>query len=576
MSRTSLALAISLTFAALLPGGALAAGETPAKAPAKRGGLTRALPMGAEDVYGRNVFQVLIGEFALRRGEYDLAADAWGDLAARTRDPLVLSRAVEVMGATRYFERGLELADLWQKVEPESLKARQMRSTLLVLANRTDDLAPQLAQMLQQDKANLAANLLQLNRLLVRQTDKKAVLRLVERLIAPYREVPEAQFALAQAAMAAGDEKRALDAAGRAQELRPDWEMAAMLRSQLILRQTGNTAAVAALEQFVERYPQANDARLMLARLLIGERRLNDSRMHFERLIKEAPTSPEVVYPLAMLALQQGDLAFGKGLLERLLDTDFPDKGAVHYFLGQLSEEGGRDAEALGHYAQVSDGEHYFTARGRTVGLLQKQGRIEDARRVLRETRAANEKERTQLVLAETQLLREARREGEAYAVIVQALKEQPDNGEWLYEAGMLAERENQLEPMERYFRRLLELQPDHAHALNALGYSFAERGIRLDEAEKLIRKALALTPDDPFITDSLGWVFFRQNRPDEALSTLRRAYQGKADPEIAAHIGEVLWSMGRRDEARSVLLEAQRQHPGNETLDGIIKKLLP
>ena len=50
--------------------------------------------------------------------------------------------------------------------------------------------------------------------------------------------------------------------------------------------------------------------------------------------------------------------------------------------------------------------------------------------------------------------------------------------------------------------RDRLKLKPEHAHALNALGYSFAERNMRLDEAKKLITRALALAPEDPFIMD--------------------------------------------------------------------------
>ena len=572
MSRKPFSVLLSLLIAVLASGPVLATGDESGRASGKRLAPAR----GVEDLYGRNVFQTLIGEFALRNGESALAADAWTDLAVRLREPLVLARAVEVLVLTKRYERALELLDVWQQVEPNSPQARQMRSTLLVLANRTDDLVPQIAQMLAQDRAHLPGNLLQLNRLMARQTDKKAVLRIVERLTLPYLDLPEAHFALAQASMAAGDDKRALDSAMRALEVRPDWETAAMLRAQLQLRLANAGVAIDGLVQFVTANPAGADARLMLARILAAERRLDESRKHFEVLVKAAPENPEIIYPLAILALQQGDLAFGRSLLERLLPLDFPDKSTVHYFLGQLAEEGGQAEQALREYAQVLSGEQYVTARARSAVLLQKAGRVEEARSLLRETRGGTPAERAQLVLAESQLLREAGRSAEAYEVVKAALKTQPDNLDFLYEAGMLAEREGRHEAMEDYFRQILAIKPDHAHALNALGYSYADRNIRLDEAESLIRRALAVTPDDPFITDSLGWVYFRQGRLEEALKTLQRAYKAKPDPEIAAHIGEVLWQMGRHDEARRVLLDAQKKNPEHEVLGGVIKKLLP
>ena len=39
-----------------------------------------------EDLLGRTVFQVLIGELALREGAVDLSLQAWVDLAQRTRE----------------------------------------------------------------------------------------------------------------------------------------------------------------------------------------------------------------------------------------------------------------------------------------------------------------------------------------------------------------------------------------------------------------------------------------------------------------------------------------------------------
>ena len=156
------------------------------------------------------------------------------------------------------------------------------------------------------------------------------------------------------------------------------------------------------------------------------------------------------------------------------------------------------------------------------------------------------------------------------------ALTKQPDNPEILYETALTAERIGKPDLLETHLKRLLELKPDHAHALNALGYSLADRNQRLDEAHDLITRALNLNPDDAFIMDSMGWVLYRQGKLDEALQTLERAYSLKADPEIAAHLGEVLWQLGRRDEARRILRDAAKKHPENEVLAGTLKKFLP
>jgi Flp pilus assembly protein TadD len=139
-----------------------------------------------------------------------------------------------------------------------------------------------------------------------------------------------------------------------------------------------------------------------------------------------------------------------------------------------------------------------------------------------------------------------------------------------------MAERQGKPEILEKHLRRLIEIKPDHAHGLNALGYSYADRNINLAEAYDLINRALALSPGDPFITDSLGWVLFRQGKREEALKVLESAYGTRADPEIAAHLGEVLWTLGRRQEAARLLKDAAKQFPESEILAAALKKFAP
>jgi Flp pilus assembly protein TadD len=248
----------------------------------------------------------------------------------------------------------------------------------------------------------------------------------------------------------------------------------------------------------------------------------------------------------------------------------------VHFFIGQIDDDEKRPAAALEHYRQVNGGDQYIAARSRAAQILFKQGKADEAREMIQTTRAGDDKERTQLILAESQLLREAGRNDQAYTMLEAALAKQPDNSELLYETALTAERLGKVEVLETHLKRLLVLKPDHAHALNAMGYSLAERNIRLSEAYELISRAQALAPEDPFIMDSMGWVLFRQGDLNKALSTLERAYKIKPDPEIAAHLGEVLWAMQRKDDARQILKEASAKNPDSEILASTIKKLTP
>lgn len=75
------------------------------------------------DQTGQAVFQVLVAEMALQRGDTNLATKAYSDLSLRTRDPRVLERTVEIAGYARRYDIALEAAKLWLDAEPGSARA---------------------------------------------------------------------------------------------------------------------------------------------------------------------------------------------------------------------------------------------------------------------------------------------------------------------------------------------------------------------------------------------------------------------------------------------------------------------
>lgn len=574
---------LAVLVAALAANGVLAADAAPAPVAKSRAAKAERAPRApaavptsaAELPAGQVAYQVLLAEIALRRGYGDLALSVYAELALRSRDPQVLARAIEVAGFARRMDLAHELAQLWVETEPESVTARQTLVGVLIVLNRLDDLVPHLSKLLEQDKDNLGDNLSRLNRMLVRQPDKSAVLRLVQRVTQPYQGVAEAHFAVAQAALAAGDRPLAQESVRRAQELRPEWEMPVLLEAPIVSAEAP-AKVVPLLERYLSRHPNAKDVRLHLARAYVGDKRFSDASAEFRRLLRDFPNSVEVVYPVAILALQQNDLDTAETQLKHLLELEFGDRNLVNYYLGQVMEARKNEAAAIDYYGQVGLSEPFLNARNRQAMLLARAGKLDEARQVLQQTATMHPTERVALGQSEAQLLRDAKRYAEALEVLERLLKSNPGNAELLYDSALVADRLDKVALVEERLRQVIALQPENAHAYNALGYTFAERNMRLDEARELVARALALLPDDAFIIDSMGWVLYRQGDLAGALIQLQKAYGLRQDPEIAAHMGEVLWGLGRQDEARRVLREAARKDPDNEALAAAVKKFQP
>jgi tetratricopeptide (TPR) repeat protein len=526
------------------------------------------------DLTPRLLYLFLLAEIAGQRGQMASATELYRDIARETRDPRIARRATELALHARRTDMALDAARVWLEVEPDSAQARQTVVSLLAAHGRYDELVSVVAGMLAADPQNVGPNLLRLNRLFARGGDRQAIRTLVETVTAPYLQIPEAHYARALAAFEARDMVTARSAITHALELKPDWEAAALFHVQLI---ENRAEALAALGGFVAAYPQAHEARMAYARALVGEKMYAEARREFGILLEHGASDQDkngdVIFAVAVLSLQLNDTAQAEKQLHRLIDIGHAEADKARFYLGQIAEEDKRWDESLKWFAQVGRGEHYLTARLHAANVLVKQDKLDLARRQLAEAEVANPRERVQLLIGEAQLLREAGRIADAYDVLTAGLAQQPDQPELLYEIALLAEKMGRADELEKRLRRLIELRPDHAHALNALGYSLAERNVRLIEARELIERALQLAPNDPFILDSKGWVLFRQGDAPAALDVLNTAFTIRADPEIAAHLGEVLWSLGRQVEARQTWEKARLEHPASEALAETIKR---
>lgn len=543
---------------------------------ADKGEAGGALP--AQELTPRTVYQFLLAEIAGARGQIGLSAQLYIDLARATRDPRIARRATEIAMYSRNPQLAGEAARLWTETAPDSEEARrvlagvggQMGGSAQV---NLEQIQIQLARTLAQSNARLAQNLLSLNRALAGVPDKEAAQGIVRRLTDPYLDLPEAHIARAQAAMIAEEPMQALGAVDTALQLRPGWEPAVQLKAQ-ILQHTGATAeAVRQLETELARNPDSASLRLTYARALVSAQRFDAARDEFRRLLAANPGDAELLYAVGLLSMQLDDSADAEARYVEALEAGHPQPDLIRLQLGQIAEQRGEGVLARKWFGEVTDERHHSEAMIRSARSLAREGSIDEARALLKAQQGSDEDMRRYL-LAEAQLLREAGRADEALAALDKALAATPDDVDLLYETAMLAERLNHIDVMEARLRRVIELEPEHAHAHNALGYSLADRGLRLDEAEALIARAHELLPDDAFILDSLGWVRFRLGDAAGALAHLERAYTIRQDAEIAAHLGEVLWALDRREDANRIFDEARQAHPDNSLLADTVRRL--
>jgi len=537
------------------------------------------------------MYRLLLGDVALQRGEPALAARAYLEAARETRDASLARRATEVAVGARARLLSVESAKLWSEIDPSAQRPKQLLAALASGSSGkgfdapgvANDLKAELERVLAEAAATPAAlseAFLQLNRLLAQEPDRVATFKLVESVAQPYPDLAEARFAVALAAYNTGladmsTQTAAIREVDRALLLKPGWERAAMLKAE-ILGKRSPAEAIDYLVAYLAAHPDSKAAGASLAQLYVEQRRFAEARAIFEQFWAADKENRVYEFAIAELAFQMKDWTAAEKLFQDLVDSDYEDNGGVELRLAQVAEETGRYAVAFDRYRAVPDGERAWYAKLRAAAMLGKQNKLADAKRFLADLPAVTIEQRVQVRQAEAQLLRDAGDNAAAYAVLKQALTEHPDEPDLLYDSAMVAEKLDQVDVVEAQLTRLIELRPDNAQALNALGYTLVDRTPRTAEGAALIEKALKLSPGDPFILDSMGWAQFRMGHLDQAEDYLRRALAERPDPEIAAHLGEVLWAKGERARAREVWQSQLKSSPDNPVLLETMRRLSP
>lgn len=521
------------------------------------------------------LYEYLLTEIANQRGHKALAVEGSADIARRTRDPRLAKRAAQFSLESGDMNKAIDAFRFWQEIEPAATMATRMLSSLLLRGGRLEEARLEFAKVLKADEPDVGKTFLQLYPMMASYPDKAAVLQLMRDLAVSYPEVAEAHLVVAQLALAASDEMLALNEARQARKLRPEWDAPVALEAQL-LRRSAPQQGLELLRRYLSGYPQANQIRLQYARALLEQKQYKAARDEFQQLLRASPDDVDLAFAAALISLQLNDFSGAEAQLRQTLDKGGKGQDGAEYFLGQLSEAKEDEDEALAHYREVKAGEYLFSAQLRLVYLLNKRGKLDEARHHLQQAQATTSQQRVQLLMIEAQLLREALQFSEAYQVLQQGLVKLPHQPELLYEAAMTGEKLGKYDESEKLLRKLIQLKPDHAHAYNALGYSLLERNVRIAEALALVEKALELAPDDLAVMDSVGWAYFRSGKLDESVQMLRRAFAGNSDPEIAAHLGEVLWARGDKAEATKIWQDSLKAHPDNAPLQAVMKRFLP
>src|SRR5438477_255742 len=242
--------------------------------------------------------------------------------------------------------------------------------------------------------------------------------------------------------------------------------------------------ALDAAKTWYELEPQSAAPLSVVASLLVSARKVDEAQPYLQKLLEAEgvdlergylqlnrllaanPNDAELVYTIGILAFQVKDYAVAEDNMKRLIALpDYRDPDSARFILGQIAEEQKQWPRAIQWYEAIEDGEQALPARLRTANAIAKQGKLDAAREYLHKTAADHPGQEVQFTVAEAQILRDANQNKEAFDLLGNALKEEPEQPELLYDYALTAEKLERFDVLEKNLRKLIEVKPDHAHA---------------------------------------------------------------------------------------------------------------
>jgi tetratricopeptide (TPR) repeat protein len=118
-----------------------------------------------------------------------------------------------------------------------------------------------------------------------------------------------------------------------------------------------------------------------------------------------------------------------------------------------------------------------------------------------------------------------------------------------VYYLATLYEKNKNTNKAKTLMELILSKNPNHAHALNFLGYSLLESNQNLDQAYKYIKKAVEVSPKDGYIRDSLGWYYYKTGNYVKAGAEMKKAWElEQGDSTIARHLALTYFKFNQKD----------------------------
>ncbi len=524
----------------------------------------------ALDLTSETLAGLLVANLASYQGKWSLAATRAQQVAMVTRDYRVARLATLLALRDNDYQKGLHSAELWYELDSDSADPLNM---LLITQLGSGDAEGVKVSIANHAKGkNLDSHIKQIAALLIRQKNKDEAIKAASHMVENYDRSAQAALSSAFVAEFFAEFELSEQWVIKALTLRPGWDLAAQMQAKLLASQGKIEERGKFIAEYAEQHPESITMQINLAAEMVRKGKVDEAYDFIQRILEADPRNVDALQYAGALAEDQKDFASASRFYQRALNIE-PSNDDIRWSLARRKLIDKKFASAARHFGDIRDPELLFSAQIQVANARYELNGLDSALATLATLEPNTEAEYVNLALSRHYLLMGEYQYEEALGAISEVLYYLPEDQDLIYARALVAAELKRLDIAEPDLRAIINAKPDHANALNALGYTLADQTDRLDEARELIEKALALRPNDAHILDSMGWVAYRQNDFELAIEFLEKAYAASEEVEIATHLGEVLWESGQQERAKNIWTSWALKEADNKLLSSTMQR---
>ena len=427
---------------------------------------------------------------------------------------------------------------------PEHKHLNLAKVRLLLSRDKYDEAMLNLENLIQEDKPDPEFKRLMAKLYLKRNKFAKALDLL--KSIPDKKHTAETHYLMANAYSSLDNQKNAIHHLKTATQKDPSFIQAWV---ELAYQHEMKKDYVAAKEAYKQILKRGEENPKILIRLVDINLKLNNPEKAMQ-IVKQGPENQEFLLEACGLFLQNDFFQQSKTLLNKIQKEKKSSKALLYRAI--IAHQENNDISKALEYLDLIDKNSKLYKRSLILKcrLLYAQNEKEKASELAKKGQELFP-EVEEFWLLKSEYYAQEEQYDKALQILKKGLEFNDNNTNLLFQLGVMESQLNNTEKSINYMEKVINIDSEHAKALNFLGYTLTEETKNLDRAKILIEKALELDPENGYYLDSLAWMYYKSDNYEKAWNIINKALEKvDSDPIIWEHYGDIASELGKKEQS--------------------------